>query len=165
MHLSHLSQSENLHYAPILMGKNRKKSLFHGRFEISCQTGLPRQHKQKIWSILITVCKLTCDFLLWIQACRPEYNGSFLYSDTLIWESIWSHQIATMWGLPLLPLMTSTASAFHRQKKELFGLVCVSDIIANKWKLFYHTPYGKDWRLAGTSLAAGEQREWIWQFS
>lgn len=62
--------------------------------------------------------------------------------------------------------MTITASVFRQtERRELFGLLGVSAIFANKWKLFHHAPQGKDWQLAETSLTAGDQGEWMWQFS
>lgn len=134
---SHSLQTSAVH--PLTQVKAGKNTLFHGTFEISRQTGFVHRHKQKTSETFSSQCA-SCNFWLRIQACRPEWNASLFHSDTLIREFIWSHQISATRGLPLLPLMTSTAPAFHQQKKELFGLVCVSDIIANKWKLFYHTP-------------------------
>lgn len=93
--------------------------------------------KQDIWPIL-------WPFTLDTSMQALKYDGSFrlswhvdqrIHLKPLDLHHVGTSTVASDWPAPLLRI-----SQEQKKKKELFGLVCVSDIIVNKWKLFYRTP-------------------------
>ena len=133
----HLSAPHHWKKASAAHQMDRDSHYFTGPSRFHVQLFSRVNTRKNIWHILITVHQLTCDFWLWMRARRPDV--------------ITLSSIPTRWSENSFePIRSQPCGDFHcclwpalllpSRKKELFGLVCVSDIIANKWKLFYHTP-------------------------
>ena len=109
-------------------------SLIPFRFHIRLVLYPSKQKKKDIWH---TLRQETSDFWLWTRGWMWRLSVLLWHVDQRI--HLKPSDLSHVGNFPPLPLMTRAAPE-DRQGNEPFGLVCVSDIIVNKWKLFYRTP-------------------------
>lgn len=111
----------------------RWKVIFHQPWRI------PERKHQTHFQLHTPIKQLLLTFI-YCKLAHLDITGIF----TILTCSNRNFSSWTRRRLPLLPLMTARAPVcLSLQRQERFGLVCVSDIIVNKWKLLYHTPSGK----------------------